>query len=424
MPSQNGLSRRAGWAGGEPIVAALMAKTLAHPELVSLAAGFVDRETLPVEPTRQAADRIWSDPQLARTALQYGTTIGYPPLREAILHRMLQADRSTAAQMNLSASQLIVTAGSNQLLHLVGDALLDPGDVVLCAAPTYFVFLGTIESFGARAVGVEIDEHGLIPEAVDDRLARFDAAGELNRVKAIYVTTYYDNPSGITLPADRREALVRLAERWSKAGPLYVIEDSAYRELRYYGGDVPSMRSFDPQGETVIEAGSFSKSFSPGIRVGWGILPPALHQAALSLKGNLDFGSPNFNQMLMATVLEMGLFDPHVGRLRTSYREKIDAMLAAADEYLGPIGGTEWVRPGGGLYLWLRLPETIDTGLSGSLFDLAVEEGVLYVPGEHCYANRGVPVPKNMLRLSFGIQSPQSIRQGMEALARAIRQVI
>jgi 2-aminoadipate transaminase len=373
-----------------------MAKTLAHPELVSLAAGFVDHETLPVEPVRRAMERIWSDAELARSALQYGTTIGYPPLREAIVQRMLQADRSTAAATNLSASRLIVTAGSNQLLHLVGDALLDPGDVVLCGAPTYFVFLGTIENFGARAVGVEIDEQGLIPEAVDDRLARFEAAGELNRVKAIYVTTYYDNPSGITLPAGRREALVRLAERWSKAGPLYVIEDSAYRELRYHGDDVPSMRSFDPEGETVIETGSFSKSFSPGIRVGWGILPPGLHRAAMSLKGNLDFGSPNFNQVLMATVLEMGLFDPHVAT----------------------------VRPGGGLYLWLRLPEAMETGLSSPLFEAAVKEGVLYVPGEHCYAERGVPVPRNMIRLSFGIQSCETIRQGMEALARAIRQVM
>jgi 2-aminoadipate transaminase len=401
-----------------------MAKTLAHPELVSLAAGFVDHETLPVEPVRRAMERIWSDAELARSALQYGTTIGYPPLREAIVQRMLQADRSTAAATNLSASRLIVTAGSNQLLHLVGDALLDPGDVVLCGAPTYFVFLGTIENFGARAVGVEIDEQGLIPEAVDDRLARFEAAGELNRVKAIYVTTYYDNPSGITLPAGRREALVRLAERWSKAGPLYVIEDSAYRELRYHGDDVPSMRSFDPEGETVIETGSFSKSFSPGIRVGWGILPPGLHRAAMSLKGNLDFGSPNFNQVLMATVLEMGLFDPHVATLRKSYGEKIDSLLAAADEHLAPIDGIEWVRPGGGLYLWLRLPEAMETGLSSPLFEAAVKEGVLYVPGEHCYAERGVPVPRNMIRLSFGIQSCETIRQGMEALARAIRQVM
>ena len=424
MPIESGLSRRAHWAGGEPIANVLMAKTLAHPELVSLAAGFVDHDTLPVEPTRQALDRIWSDPRKARTALQYGTTIGYPPLREAVLDRLLEADGRGRAEMNLSADQVVVTAGSNQLLYLVGDSLLDPGDVVICGAPSYFVILGTLGNLGARTVGVEIDEHGLIPEAIEDELARLEAAGELGRVKLIYVCTYYDNPSGVTVPAERRAALVRTARRWSRHGKIFVIEDTAYRELRYYSDDIPSLRSFDPEGDTVIQAGSFSKSFSPGVRVGWGMLPRRLLEPVLSGKGNFDFGSPNFNQLLMATVLEMGLFDPHVEKLRVTYRRKIDAILEAADEFLAPIGGIRWVRPTGGHYVWLRLPEAIDTGVAGRLFDLAAAEGVLYVPGEFCYPQEGRSVPKNMLRLSFAFPSCESIRKGVEALSRAIRQVM
>jgi 2-aminoadipate transaminase len=286
------------------------------------------------------------------------------------------------------------------------------------------VYLGTLSNLGARAVGVEIDEHGLVPEAIEDELAQREAAGELGRVKAIYVTTYSDNPSGVTLPAERRAALVEIAQRWSRAGKIYVIEDAAYRELRYYGEDIVSLRSFDPEGETVIHAGTFSKSFSPGIRVGWGILPPGLVEPILAQKGNLDFGSPNFNQHLMARVLQMGLLDPHVERLRDGYRQKLDATLSAAQELLTPIEGIEWVCPTGGLYVWLRLPESIDTGLSGPLFDRAVEEGVLYVPGEYCYPEDGRSPKKNMIRLSFGIQSRESIRRGIEALGRAIRQVL
>jgi len=423
MAFENGLSRRAHWAGGEPIANLLMAKTLAHPELVSLAAGFVDHQSLPVEATGQALDRIWSDAGKARAALQYGTTIGYAPLREAVLDRMLKADGRTAAELSLSADQVVVTAGSNQLLYLVGDSLLDPGDVVICGAPSYFVILGTLGNLGARAVGVEIDEHGLIPEAVEDALARLEAAGELERVKLIYVCTYYDNPSGVTVPAERRTALVETARRWSRVGRIHLIEDAAYRELRYYGDDVPSLRSFDREGDTVIHVGSFSKSFSPGVRVGWGMLPRRLVEPVLSAKGNLDFGSPNFNQVMMATVLEMGLFDPHVEKLRGVYRRKIDATLEAADDFLAPIGRVEWVRPTGGHYVWLRLPEPIDTGVSGSLFDLAAQEGVLYVPGEFCYPPQGQPVPKNMLRLSFAFPSCESIRKGIEALGRAIRRV-
>ena len=422
--TENGLSQRARWAGSEPIANLLMSKALANPELISLAAGFVDHETLPIDPTRQALDTILSDPDGARSALQYGTTIGYPPLREMLVERMLEADGLSADQMRLSPDQVVVTAGSNQLLYLLGDVLLDPGDVVICGAPSYLVFLGTLGNMGARAVGVETDEHGLLPEAIEEQLARLDGNGELDRVKAIYVTSYFDNPGGGTVPAQRRAELLELARRWSSRGKIYVIEDTAYRELRYSGDDIPSLRSFDTAGDTAIVVGSFSKTYSPGIRVGWGMLPPALVEPVLSAKGNFDFGSPNFNQHLMATVLRLGLYDQHIVGLRANYRRKLGAMLDAADAHLSSVEGAQWPRPKGGLYVWLRLPEGIDTGLDGPLFDLAVEEGVLYVPGEYCYPGEGRPVEKNTIRLSFGVQSPQRIHKGVEALVRAVHRVI
>ena len=170
-----------------------------------------------------------------------------------------------------------------------------------------------------------------------------------------------------------------------------MIEDAAYRELRYRGDDVPSLRAFDPEGDTVIHVGSFSKSFSPGVRVGWGMLPPALVEPVMRAKGNVDFGSPHLNQVLMAAVMEMGLFDPHVEQLRVQYRAKLDAALAAAERVLRPLG-IEWVCPGGGMYLWLRLPAGIDAGFDGPLFDRAAAEGVLYVPGEPCFP-RGQRAP-------------------------------
>ncbi len=286
------------------------------------------------------------------------------------------------------------------------------------------MYLGTLANLGVRAVGVETDDQGIIPQAVEAELCRQKAAGQLQRVKAIYVTSYSDNPSGITLPISRRAELVELAKRWSRESKLYIIEDVAYRELRYYGDDLPSLRSFDPQGDTVVQAGTFSKSYSPGIRVGWGLLPPALLKPVLAEKGNVDFGSPNFNQLLMSAVLELKLFDQHVHLVRDKYREKLDAILQAADEFLGPLKGIHWVRPTGGLYVWLRLPEDIDAGLSGPLFDKAVAEGVLYVPGECCYPGEGLAVRKNTIRLSFGIQCRSTLRRGVESLARAIKSVL
>jgi 2-aminoadipate transaminase len=418
------LSRRGHWAGGESLVSLLVAKELGHPNLISLAVGFVDHETLPIEPTRQALERIWSNDALARAALQYGTTFGHLPLRQAVLDRMLAADGRTAAELNVGVEDVVLMPGSNQLLFLAADVLLDPGDIVLCAAPSYYVFLGALKNLGVRAVGVETDDQGVIPAAVEEELARRQAAGELERVKAIYLVDYFDNPRSLTIPLERRAALVEIAKRWSRRQRIYLIEDAAYRELRYAADDVPSLRSFDPEGDTVLYAGTFSKSFSPGVRVGWGVLPKGLVGPVLAEKGNIDFGSPHLNQVLMATVIEMGLFDRHVERLRAGYRSKIEAILRAAEEFLRPIPGVAWVAPRGGLYLWLTLPEEIDTGVAGPLFDRAVAEGMLYVPGKYCYPAEGCGQPDNRLRLSFGCQSSDGLRRGVEALARAIRQAL
>ncbi len=414
------LSARARRAEGETIVSVLMAKTLAHPELVSLAAGFVDTIGLPVDTTMAAASAVLSHGERGRAALQYGTTAGFLPLRQFILDRLLAADGQTAGGTGLSVEQVVITAGSNQLLHHLGEVLLDPGDIVLCAAPSYFVFLGMIESLGGITVGVEADEHGIVPEALEETLAELSRAGRSARVKAIYVTSYFDNPAGVSVAKERRPVLLEIAKRYE----VYLIEDVAYRELRYQGEDLPSLRCFDGDGDTVIQAGTFSKSFSPGIRIGWGILPRTLVAPVLTQKGHLDFGSANLNQMLMAEVFAQGQFDPHLERLRRCYREKMAVAVDAVDEFLGPLEGVEYDRPDGGLYVWLRLPAAIDTGLSGPLFDRAVREGVLYVPGQACYPRAGVAAAKNTIRLSFGMQSCESIRMGIEALGRAIRSLV
>ncbi len=343
MSSAPRFSHRVEWAGNQPI-SRLMHLALARPELISLAAGFVDQQSLPVDGARQAIETVLGDRQVARAALQYGTTPGLPELREAVLARLLSADGQTAAEARLSADQVVMTAGSNQLLHIVSEVLLDQGDIVLCAAPTYFVYLGVLAGLGARAIGIAADEHGLIPEALDAELARLAAAGLIERVKALYVTSYYDNPSNVTLPADRRWAIVEIVKRHSARGPIYIIDDAAYRQLRYGPDDVPSLRSFDESGDTVIVAETFSKSFSPGIRVGWGVLPTALVDPVCELKGNLDFGSASFNQHVMAAVLRQGLFEPHVETLRRQYAAKMQAMLEAADDHLTGIEGVSWTE--------------------------------------------------------------------------------
>jgi 2-aminoadipate transaminase len=413
------LSQRARFFGPQPI-SELMRLALARPELISLAAGFVDQASLPVVEAKAAFEAVLADLNDGRAALQYGTNAGYLPLRQAVLERLLAADRHGWAHRP-TVDRVILTAGSNQLLHLLGEVLLDPGDIVLCAAPTYFVYLGLLNSVGARAVGVAIDEEGMIPAALADELEKRRRAGELARVKAIYVTSYFENPSTVTLSLARRGQIVELAKRYSNQAPIYVIDDAAYRELRYAGEDLPSLGSFDDDGTTVIVAETFSKSFSPGVRVGWGVLPPDLVGPVSSLKASIDFGSPNLNQHLMSAVAKRGLFEPHVATLRRAYSAKLDATLDAMNEHLAGIPGVRWQRPDGGLYVWLELPDGMEAGPGGTLIEHALAEGVLYVPGEYCYAAEGQPLRKDRIRLSFGVQTAEQIRRGIEALAKAIR---
>jgi 2-aminoadipate transaminase len=293
------------------------------------------------------------------------------------------------------------------------------------AAPTYFVFLGVIHGLGARAIPIPADENGMQIDLLEQELERIEAAGELSKVKLIYAVSYYENPSGISLSVDRRRELVRLAERWSRDQKIFVLEDAAYRELHYDGPDRPSIWSFDPSHETVILAQTFSKSFSPGLRVGYGLLPKPLVRPISDRKGNEDFGSSNFNQHLVATVLESGLYEPHVEQVRASYRVKRDRMLAAAEKYFADLPGVSWVRPHGGLYVWMTLPEQIETGLDSPFFDRAVKvDGVMYVPGELCYAGTPAQRRRNQMRLSFGVESPDKIEEGIRRLASAVRAVL
>jgi len=426
--AQPSLSARALRAADAPI-SALMRQALEQPGLISLAAGFVDPTSLPTEAARTAAVSLLSDPEVARVALQYGSTPGNTPLRRQVLERVLRADVADAHTPRESLidppteEQVVLTAGSNQLLALLADALLDPGDCVLCDAPTYFVFTGLIESVGGHCVGVPSDENGMLMPALEAELERQAATGTLGRVKAIYVMSYFDNPRGVSLAAERRAQLVAIAERYSRSHRIYVIEDAAYRELRFSGADEASVRAYDTHGETVVYAGTFSKSFAPGVRVGFGILPKTLAPAVLSLKGNLDFGSPHLSQCLVSRALELGLLEPQAQLLREIYASKAAAMLAALDEHVAPLGGCSYQRPNGGLYVWLNLPEYVDTSSRGRLLLRARELGVLYVPGEYCYPARSER-PSSSMRLSFGVQSEERIAEGIAKLAKAIAEAL
>ena len=413
------LSQRAELAAGQPI-GKLMAQALRFPDLISLAAGFVDNATLPCEAASRSLNALATDSTRLRRSLQYGTAAGLEELRQAII------DWNYAEWPNLDVKtdHILLASGSNQLLHLLAETILDPGDIVIVAAPTYFVFLGTLRSMGARTISIRSDQDGMCMQSLRSLLQQLAATGQANRVKAIYCITDFDNPCGSTLSLERRREMLQVVEEWrNQQGPLLLISDNAYQHLRYDGEALPPMLSLsDAAPEFVVDLGTFSKVFSPGIRVGWGVFPRELIEPLLDVRSNIDFGAPHLNQSMIHTALTSGDLTQHLPTIRKGYQIKRDAMLEALEEHMSDIPGVHWDKPAGGMYVWLRLPEHMDASEQGELWRLATEHGVLYVPGHHCYAAEGQSVECNTIRLSFGVQTPESIRTGIERLAQAIEE--
>lgn len=410
------LSRRAQDAADQPI-ASLMQTALSRPDVISLAAGFVDPATLPIEAMRTSLEGLLDDPATAREALQYGLNAGDLRLRELI------AERYFGAEARGLAESMVLTAGSNELLHLVTEVLIDPGDIVLTAAPTYFVYLAALKDCGGHPFGIATDEHGITEEGLAAALQTLQRCGDLERVRALYLVPDFDNPAATTMPTARRRAILDVLEEADLQGDIRLIVDNAYRDLRYEGEDEATFSQLGADPARTIETGTFSKNFSPGVRVGWGVLPPDILTAVLRRKSVIDFGSAHFNQQVLRAVVADGLLDQHVQRLRIGYAKKRDAMDAACRQHLLTLEGASAARPIGGLYQWLRLPPGIDTGPESELWQEAVRQGVLYVPGCYCFPSAGVPVQRETIRLTFGVQPPERIAEGIERLGEAVRSV-
>jgi 2-aminoadipate transaminase len=401
-----------------------MQQAVENPNLISLAAGLVDPASLPAAETAAALAELLGDPQTARPALQYGTTQGYAPLRDRLLARTAALDGVMPQETSLSADEVVITTGSQQLLYLVSELLLDPGDLVITEAPSYFVYQGTLSSVGVETRAVPMDEQGMNTDALEELLARLDRSGDLERLRLIYVCDYFQNPSGLTLSLPRRRHLLELARRYSRRHRLFILEDAAYRELRYEGTNLPSIKSFDRDNTHVILALTFSKPCAPGLKTGYGFLPRELVGPFLRLKGNHDFGSNNLTQHLLLRLLETGAYDRHVAELCQVYRGKRDALLGALAHEFRPWPQVRWTYPDGGLYVWLTFPPEVDTGPRSRLMEAALREGVLYVPGQFCYVNgANGPVPSCEARLSFGVAPVDQIREAIRRLARAVAEL-
>ncbi|HKB03597.1 MAG TPA: PLP-dependent aminotransferase family protein [Gemmataceae bacterium] len=407
----------------ESPITQFMELALKNPHLISLAAGMVDGASLPAGPVAAAVAGLLADPATARAALQYGTTQGHGPLIDKILKHVAALDGLTPDRLGVRPQDVIVTTGSQQLLYMLSEVLLDPGDIVITESPSYFVYHSVLAGNGSRVLTVPMDDDGMITADLERLLARLDRAGELSRVKLVYTVDYFQNPTGLTLGADRRRHLVEIVRRYADRQRILILEDAAYRELRYEGDELPSVKSFDPGNRHVIYAGTFSKPCAPGLKTGYALMPPELIDPVVRIKGNHDFGSNNLSQYILDRLMQTGAYAEHVAYLRGVYRAKRDAMVESLQREFGSWPGVSWTRPKGGMFVWLTMPEEIPTSPDSPFLKAALKEGVLYIPGEFGHVSEERDVPRNEARLSFGDASPDQIREGVKRFRRAAESV-
>jgi 2-aminoadipate transaminase len=409
----------------EPPITWLMHMTLARPELISLAAGFTDRESLPLEATRELLNEILDSPRDGRSALQYGSTAGDPELRRLTAGRLHGQDGPAAVPDCYLPDRLFITSGSQQLLYVVSECVCDPGDIVLVEDPTYFVYLSILQSHGIRCRGIRLGPHGVDLDHLESTLERLKREGELARVKLLYLVSYHQNPTGTTTAWETKRQAIALLRRYERLArhPIYLLEDAAYRELRFAGEDVPSALTVPHAADRVIYAGTFSKPFATGARVGFGILPEQLLRVVLRIKGNHDFGTSNLLQQLLKHALTTCRYEAHLDQLRQRYALKAATMTRAIRARFP--ASVEWRQPTGGLYVWARLPRGIRSGLRSKLFRAALDNEVLYVPGALCYADDPTRArPDHEMRLSFGGASLANLRKGIGRLGAALQPLL
>jgi 2-aminoadipate transaminase len=364
-------------------------KVTERPEVISFAGGLPSPASFPVAAMEAATARVFADNPQA--ALQYAATEGYLPLREFVARRH-----------GAPVERVLITTGSQQALDLIAKVMIDPGSKVLVETPSYLGALQAFSLFEPEFVSIPSDDKGLLPEALTPELT----AG----ARFLYALPNFQNPTGRRLPLERREALVARA----KEQGVLLVEDDPYGALSYTGDQLPSLLSMNPDG--VIYMGSFSKILAPGMRLGYVIAPPELHFKLCQAKQASDLHTPTFTQRVAYETIRDGLLDTHIPTIRELYGKQCQYMLDALKRHMPE--GVTWNAPEGGMFIWMELPEGLDSMV---ILEEAVKRNVAYVPGAPFYASN----PKrNALRLAFVTVSAERIEQGVAILGKLFREAI
>jgi 2-aminoadipate transaminase len=384
-------------AGMKSSIIRELLKLTQQPDIISFAGGLPAPELFPVREIEEACRHILQGD--AAHALQYSTTEGEPPLRRWL------ADKMSRPDLAVEPDNIIITNGSQQALDLIGKLFIDADSCVMTSEPTYLGALQAWNVYQACYLTVPQDDDGLLVDQIPALLAR----GKKPRL--LYVLPNFHNPAGTTIPLERRLRLVEIAREHD----LVLIEDDPYGELRFEGEEITQFYRLAP--ERTIYLSTFSKTLAPGFRIGWVTAPKAIIQKFVQAKQGSDLHTGTFVQMVIADICERGLLHGHVRKIRSVYRERRDAMLAAMAESWPE--GCSWTRPAGGLFLWARVPAPLDTA---DLLPKAVARKVAYVPGRAFYpAEMG---GFDAMRLNFSNAGVEQIRDGIRRLGEVIKEAL
>ena len=383
-------ARTAGMTASE--IRALFA-VASRPEVVSLAGGMPNISGLPLDVVGGAISDLVATQ--GPVAMQYGSGQGVPELREQI------CDVMRLEGIEASADDVVVTVGSQQAVDLVTRVFCDPGDVVICEAPSYVGALGVFRSYQCEVVHADMDAHGLVPEALRQAIRATKAAGK--RIKFLYTIPNFHNPAGVTLSAERRPEILEICQ----SEGILILEDNPYGLLGFDREPMRAMRADAADG--VIYLGSFSKTFAPGFRVGWALAPASVREKLVLAQESATLCPPQFSQMAISAYLAQHDWQGQIKQFREMYRERRDAMMSALSDLMP--GAVRWNVPDGGFYVWLTLPPGIN---AKAMLPRAVTARVAYVPGTAFFSDG---FGSSAMRLSYCYPTPERIREGVRRLA-------
>ncbi|MBO5803510.1 MAG: PLP-dependent aminotransferase family protein [Bacteroidales bacterium] len=364
------------------------------PEIISFGGGFPNQDTFPVEDLKQIMnDLLTEEPH---KVLQYGSTEG------SVLLRQQLAKKYQADGLDVTEKNIVITTASQQAIDLVSRILINPGDTILCGLPSYLGALQAFYSYQANPVGIPKDEHAEVVVKTLCALGR--------KPKFIYAIPDYQNPTGVTMTMEQRLEIVEVAKKYD----LIILEDSPYKEIRFDGESLPTIYSMCP--ERVILLGTLSKTFAPGLRLGWVLASEQVIEKIIVAKQSADLCTPILNQELAGRYIASGKFDENLKKTIALYRGKRDLMLECLEKYMPE--GVTWTKPDGGLFMLVTLPKNMD---ARDLFNLAIKENVAFIIGEVFFCDGG---GQNTLRLNFSYVSDEKMVEGVKRLARATRKLM